>query len=216
MKSVALFKGISQEELNKLNKCFKPVIKHFQAGETIMQKSYSQKNIGILLKGKAHMYYFDDEGTTGLIEHYDENAVFGEYFMLPIESFEYLIAADSDCTVMFLDYQHIIHPCHSACEHHSQLISNIIQLTAQKVRLLTLRINIISQKNVRQKLLAYLEYQSLLNDSKTFTIPISLVDLAEYLCVDRSAIMKELHNLREENILQSKGRKFTLLNTDSY
>ena len=211
MNDIAIFQGISSEELVKLRECFKPVIKKFSAGETIMQRSYAEKNIGILLDGMAHMYYFDAEGSSGLIEQYEKNSVFGAFFMLPIEAFDYLIAADSDCSVMFLEYEHITHPCEAACSHHSQLINNIILLTAQKVRLLTLRINIISQKTVRQKLMAYLEYQSLLNESRSFTIPISLVKLAEYLCVDRSAVMKELQSLRKEGVLDSHGRKFCLL-----
>lgn len=211
MNDIVIFNDIPKDKLDELMNCFKPTIKHFKTGETIMQKTYANQKIGILLKGNAHMYYFDINGTSAVLEHYNENSVFGEYFMLPIESFEYLIVADSECTVLFMDYQHMIHPCRLSCEHHSKLIGNMIQMTVQKVRLLTLRVNILSQKTVRQKLLAYLEYQSLINDSKTFTIPISLVELAEYLCVDRSAIMKELHNLRKEQKLDSKGRKFTLL-----
>ncbi|MGI5824239.1 MAG: Crp/Fnr family transcriptional regulator [Bacillota bacterium] len=211
MNTLAIFKGISQPDLDEMLNCFKPVIKQFKTGETIMQKSYTDNTIGILLNGTAHMYYFDENGTSAVLEHYIENSVFGEFFMLPIESFEYLIVADSSCTVMFIDYNHVIHPCQRSCEHHSQLIGNVIQMTVHKVRMLTLRINILSQKNVRQKLMTYLEYQSLINNSKTFTIPISLVELSEYLCVDRSAIMKELHNLRNENRIKSKGRHFTLL-----
>lgn len=211
MEQIALFNNIPSDQLNQLLACFQPVVKDFQTGETIMQNSFNNKKIGILLSGNAHMYSFDEEGVSAVLEHYTVNSVFGEYFMSPIESLEYLIEADSNCTVLFMDYQHMIHPCQKACEHHSQLIGNMIQMTAQKVRLLTLRINFLSQKTVRQKLLAYLEHQSLLQQSKTFTIPISLVELAEYLCVDRSAVMKELHHLRNEKQILSKGRKFTLL-----
>lgn len=214
MNDIAVFQGISSRELERLTECFKPVIRQFAAGETIMQRSYAEKSLGILLAGNAHMYCFDAEGSSGLIESYTENAVFGSFFMLPIEDFDYLIVADSPCRVMFLDYEHIIHPCESACSHHSQLINNIILMTAQKVRLLTLRINIISQKTVRQKLMAYLEYHSLLNESRSFTIPMSLVKLAEYLCVDRSAVMKELQSLRKEGVLESHGRAFRLLEED--
>ena len=211
MQNIVLFEKISHSSLDQMLNCFKPVIKNFKSGETIMQKSYTDKKIGVLLSGTAHMYYFDAGGTSAVLEHYTENSVFGEYFMLPIESFEYLIVADSNCQVLFMDYHHIIHPCEKSCEHHSQLIGNIIQMTVQKVRMLTLRINIMSQKTVRQKIMAYLEYQSIINNSTCFTLPISLAELAEYLCVDRSAVMKELHNLRQQKQIESKGRQFKLL-----
>ena len=39
----------------------------------------------------------------------------------------------------------------------------------------------------------------------------SLSSLAEYLCVDRSAMMREIKQLREEGFLASDKRTFTLL-----
>ena len=47
--------------------------------------------------------------------------------------------------------------------------------------------------------------------SNSFTIEMSLPDLAEYLCVDRSSMMRELKALKEEGVLESKGKKFTML-----
>ena len=47
--------------------------------------------------------------------------------------------------------------------------------------------------------------------SKTFAISFSLTDLADYLSIDRSAMMRELGNLRNEGIIEKNGNRITLL-----
>ena len=45
------------------------------------------------------------------------------------------------------------------------------------------------------------------NFSKTFTLPFSLTDLADYLSIDRSAMMRELKNLKNEGIIIKNRKK---------
>ena len=76
---------------------------------------------------------------------------------------------------------------------------------------LNTRIELLTQKTIRDKLLTYFNIISNKKFSKTFTIPFSLTDLADYLCVDRSAMMRELSHLKNEGFLQKKGNTITLL-----
>jgi predicted transcriptional regulator len=46
--------------------------------------------------------------------------------------------------------------------------------------------------------------------AQSFTLPFSLSTLADYIATDRSAMMRELKRLKEEEIVFSDGRKFTL------
>ena len=41
---------------------------------------------------------------------------------------------------------------------------------------------------------------------QVFTLPVSYTTLAEYLCVDRSAMMREFKNLSEEGVLFREGK----------
>ena len=71
--------------------------------------------------------------------------------------------------------------------------------------------DILSKRSLRQKLLAYFDTLRKESGSNTFTLPMSLSSLADYLCVDRSAMMREIKQLREEGFLASDKRTFTLL-----
>ena len=47
--------------------------------------------------------------------------------------------------------------------------------------------------------------------SKTFELPLSLTDLADYLSVDRSAMMRELKLLKEDGLVDKIGNRIILL-----
>ena len=71
----------------------------------------------------------------------------------------------------------------------------------------------LTKKNIRDKLLTYFNLLSTRKLSKTFSLPFSLTDLADYLSVDRSAMMRELSHLKEEGFIEKKGNTFTILSS---
>ena len=73
------------------------------------------------------------------------------------------------------------------------------------------RIEILTNKSIRNKLLAYFKMMYKKNNSKVIYLPFSLTDLADYLCVDRSAMSRELKNLKDEGFIEIKNKKIKLL-----
>jgi DNA-binding MarR family transcriptional regulator len=47
--------------------------------------------------------------------------------------------------------------------------------------------------------------------SAEFNINITLTELAGYLCVDRSAMMRELSRMKADGLIESKGQHIKLL-----
>ena len=74
-----------------------------------------------------------------------------------------------------------------------------------------MRIELLTKRSTRDKLIGYFTMLSTRNLNKTFSLPFSLTDLADYLSVDRSAMMRELKLLKEEGFIQKSGNKITLL-----
>ena len=81
----------------------------------------------------------------------------------------------------------------------------------QKVTVLNSRIELLTKRSTRDKLIGYFSVLSARNFSKTFSLPFSLTDLADYLSVDRSAMMRELKSLKDEGFIEKNGNKITLL-----
>ena len=209
MHQISIFNGISQEELSRMLQCFQASEFFYHRGQTIQTYSSSLRKIGVLLSGKAHLYCVDFDGSYTLLERFGPNDLFGEMFSLPLWGLEYIVEADTDCKVLFLLYEDIIKRCEKACHHHSQLSDNLFQIITKKSQALSLRINLLTAKTVRQRLLHYLTYQQGQKGQPSFSIDMSLTELAEYLGVDRSSLMREIRGLKVQGILSSKGRVFS-------
>lgn len=206
-----LFNGIDDSGIKRLMSCMRVRITTFQAEEHIAELGTKLEKIGILVEGSAHIELSDADGVTTRMETLTDGDVFGELFFLPHEDRLCVVQADTVCRVMFLDWQHVIRPCPHSCDPHGQLIANLFQLAAEKTRQLSAYTDILSQRTMRQKLLTYFTSLSRKTGSRKITLPMSLAALAEYLCVDRSAMMRELRIMRKKGILETNRREITLL-----
>ncbi len=211
MEHITLFTDILPEEQERMRVCFKVREKVFQNGETIMEYSSSMKKIGLIQEGRAVLYCCDEEGNEYVIDELNKDSVFGEPFLLPSDSQYYYVCATTVTKVLFIDYEHVIKRCENACHHHSQMVSNLLQMTALRSRQQTDRIYMLSRSSTRKKLIAYLHSLAAEKNAGKFKLPMSYTALAQYLSVDRSAMMREIKNLSDEGVIRRNGRNVELL-----
>lgn len=73
------------------------------------------------------------------------------------------------------------------------------------------RVEIISRKTIKEKILVYLKSQTMQSDSKYITIPFGRMELAQYLCVNRSALARELAQMKKDGIIDFEKNTFRIL-----
>ena len=117
----------------------------------------------------------------------------------------------TSCEVVYIHYSQILKRCENACLHHSVLVQNMLRLISEKAQALSQRVDVLSRRTIRDKLLCCFQQLADKAGSDRFTLPFTLATLADYIATDRSAMMRELKRLREEGVLRSDGRQFTLL-----
>ena len=208
-----LFQDISYEEYRSLLTCFQAVQKSFRPDDLIYDFS-SPKNdaVGIVERGCAALIRIDEEGVATVMEELGPGGVFGRTLAFAGSSGDSLqVVCRSSCDVLFIDYPHILKRCEHACNRHSVLVQNMLRLMSDKAQALSQRVDVLSRRSIREKLLCYFRHLSEQAGSNTFTLPFSLSTLADYIATDRSAMMRELKRLREEGVVRSDGRQFTLL-----
>ena len=120
------------------------------------------------------------------------------------------VVAEGDSKVMFIKYGQITKRCENACEHHSRLVSNMFGLIAKKTLSLSQRIEILSKKTTREKLMYYFRIISKSN-GKEFDLPMSLTRLSAYICADRSAMTRELSRMQADGLISLNKRKVKIL-----
>ena len=192
-------------------KCIKAQKKVFQAGSVITTYMEKRKQICILLSGKADLIRYDLKGNKDIIERFNENDVFGEVFHNVNTNNELFVLATKECEVLIFLYDDLRIKCKQNCSFHTTLVSTISELVLKNTISQNTRIEILSKRSIREKLLSYFNILSNKSFSKNITIPFSLTSLADYLSVDRSAMMREIKNLTDEGFISKNGNRIKLL-----
>lgn len=208
-----LFQGIRYEEYQRMLTCFQAVQRSFRPEELVYDFSEPRNDaVGIIERGQAVLIRIDEDGVSTVMEELGAGGVFGRTLAFVGSGRDSLeVICRTPCDVVFIDYPHILKRCENACLHHSVLVQNMLRLMSGKAQGLTERVDVLSRRSIREKLLCYFRQLEDKSGTSTFTLPFSLSTLADYIATDRSAMMRELKRLKEEGVLTSEGRTFTLL-----
>jgi CRP-like cAMP-binding protein len=76
---------------------------------------------------------------------------------------------------------------------------------------LTMKMEYLSKKSVRHRLMSFLNFQAEKHKSSEFHINFDRKELAEFLFVDRSALSRELGRMRRAKIIEFSKNRFKIL-----
>ncbi|MCI8492966.1 MULTISPECIES: Crp/Fnr family transcriptional regulator [Anaerotruncus] len=214
LKNVSLFHGIDPADYPRMLACLKASPKRFLAGESILLAGDPADRVGILLEGRAQVVREELSGSRTILTALEPADLFAEVFVcasggkktLPVSVFSV-----TDSAVLLLDYRRIISSGPEGCAFHDRLVENMLAVMADKNLMLNRRIGHLSRRLTREKLLSYLSEQAALCGGSEFDIPFDRQELADYLCVERSAMSAILSKLRAQGVLEYNRRHFRLL-----
>ena len=210
IKDNPLFQGIAFSDFEQMYGCLSARTAKYRKGDIVLLAGDTVNFVGLLLSGSVNIIKEDMEGRITIIAEAAVSEVFGEVFACAgITQSPVTVQAAEDAEIFFIDYRKIITSCSSACPFHTKLIENMLRLIAGKTLLLTQKIEILSKRSTREKLLCFFETQR--GAARKFVIPFSREELAHYLCVDRSAMSNELCKMRDEGLLKFDKNSFEIL-----
>lgn len=206
-----LFRDIEPANIPAMLGCLSYQVEQYAKGAFISLEGENLQNIGVILAGSVDMIKEDFWGNKTILMRMQTPSVFGETFICGTETIATVsFQAASDTTVLFLPFKRVMHTCTNACAFHHRLIENMVQLIADKNLALMRKTEVVTKKTLREKILAYLSQQAQIAGSEYFEIPLGRIELAEYLCADRSALTRELTAMKNEGILDYDRNMFRL------
>ncbi len=207
-----LFNGVSPKDRKTMLSCIGYHVGTYRKGEIVAFEGENMKHIGIVLSGSVDMVKEDLWGNKTMLVRMRKDELFGETFACGSDNLSVVtFLVSEDAQILFMPFDRVMHSCTMACIFHHRLIENMVSIIANKNRDLMRKVEVVSKRTIREKLLAYLSIQAQIQKSRYFEIPLGRVELAEYLCVDRSALTRELAKMKEEGILDYDKNCFRLL-----
>ena len=212
LRHTKLFSGVADNEISAMLKCLQAKSLTYQKGDYVFREGEHIEDITVLVDGKLLIQHDDFWGNRNIVNVIRIGEMFGEAYVAP-DSGALLndVIAEEDSVVIFFDVKRILTTCSTACRFHSMVVQNLFFAISEKNRKLVQKIGHMSKRSTRAKLLSYLSDEAKRNNSSHFTIPFSRQQLADFLCVDRSAMSNELCKMRDEGLIQFEKNEFTLL-----
>ena len=204
------FDYISEKNKEKLLRSLDADILHFNENTNIPQSIIDNNSIGIVVNGYIQITRINYNGNNVLIEELQENEVFGSSVSY-LKSGDYIATAKEDTKLIIVDLNSIINFKENSKSYYNQFIKNLFLILNEKMQIKNQRIQILTRRTIRNKLLEYFVVASKGTGSKNVYLPFSFTALADYLAVDRSALSREIKYLKDEGFIDVKGKRITLL-----
>lgn len=204
-----LFKNINEANKIKLLQELETFTRKYKKNDIILSSVKNDNIICIVTEGHIQIIKNDFNGNEIIIEDIKQGEIFGS-ISANIFNTDYDITTKEDSEIIIIELSNIL-AFNKETDYYNIFVKNLIQILYDKNRELNNRIEILTNKTIRDKLLAYFKIMSKNNNSKIIYLPFSYSNLADYLAINRSAMAREMKTLRDEGLIETKGKKIKLL-----
>ena len=185
LRNSPFFKGLTDDEILSILHCVEATTVSKERDSYIFRAADSTEVMGLVVSGCVLVIQEDLWGHRNILSKCHAGDFFGEpYAASPGAVLNISVVADEDCEIIFLNVQKLLVTCPTACEHHQQLIRNLVRVLAA---------------------------ESIRHSSLSFDIPFDRQQLADYLCIDRAAMSTEISKLQKEGFIKTNRKHFELM-----
>lgn len=211
LQNLPLFENIDAEGIAILTERLGAKVKMFQKSEFIFLEGDKLDQVGVLLSGSVYMINEDIWGNKTILSSVSSGDLFGESFACArYDRSSVSFQAMSACEVLLFPFQELDQTCDQPCTFHHQMVSNMARIVAEKNVQMLYKMEILSKKTIRERILAWLSLQSRIHDGKALVSPMGRTELAQFLCVDRSAMSRELARMKKDGLIDLNRTTFYL------
>lgn len=209
-KSNLLFQEIAFRDFEPMLQCLSARTAIYKKDDVILLSGSSVSDVGLILSGSVKILREDINGNDTILAKFSVSEMFGEVFAFAEISHSPVTVTATEATeILFIDCHKMITSCSNACHFHVKLIRNMLKMFAHKSLMLNQKIEILSKRKIRDKLLCFFDQQK--SATNKFTVPFNREEMAAYLCVDRSTMSNELCKMRDDGLIRFHRNEFEML-----
>ena len=202
-----LFKNFSKQEIEQLLNSNFIYQKSYKKHQYIYKSGNTTDTFGLILKGKVRLEITNYWGSRMIFSNRNKFQIIAESYAISGEKLIIDVVASEDCEILFIKTNQIFK---NHNDYNDKLIKNLLVILSNDNYLLSQKLCQSSFKKIRQKLSVYLSSVALKKETNEFDIPFNRQELADYLNVDRSALSKELMEMKKEGLLDYNKNHFSL------
>ena len=207
-----IFYNLKNEEIINILNFFNYSKEDFEKNNFIFEIGKPISKIGIILSGEINIIKEDFWGNRNILNKFKSGEIFGEVFALAkVSPNNILVETSQNSKILFLDLTNFSIDNENNSSEILKFLSNIFKISLKKNILFTEKLEHITKKTIREKIISYLSTEALKNRSNSFFIKFDRQELADYLFVERSALSRELSSMKKDGLIEYNKNYFTLI-----
>ena len=214
LRTSALFRGLGGEELKKALDILGAEYGSYEKGALLHRPYTEMKKFGLVLSGAVQACMDDVEGNRMIMAEVAPGVTFGEALsLLKSTDSPVYVQASAPVGVLWLSAEALFDGCGDVLTLRLQ--KQFAAMMAARTLAMNDRIQVLSKIKLRDKLLTYFTQLSKAQKARTFLLPLNRDDLAAYLGTNRSALSRELSNMKKEGLIDYHGNTVKILRLES-
>ena len=202
-----LFDNISNKNIEKLKKILRTNTIKYHKNINVISNLYGKEDfIALIDKGCVQIIFDDYDGNKIILEELKAGEMFGS-LTSTLRQEEISCIAKEETTITFIEYNQITNDEIFKYDFYIIFIKNLIRILTEQLNTRNTRIELLTKRSTRDKLLAYFKGIAQKKGINKYTMDISMTELANFLSVDRSAMTREIKYLKEEGFIEQNGKK---------
>lgn len=198
----SLFQGIERDNILAMLQCLKPRVRSYNKHDYIVTGGDVCKSVGVMLAGVATVSKENAEGNRIVMTLLKQGGIFGEIIAFSSQmTWPATVQAQETCVVLFLPRGKIVGECDRMCSWHRTFIRNFLKVISERAVMLNKKVEYLTIKSMRGKISAYLLEQYSRKGDVNITLPLNRNELADFLCVSRPSMSREMSKMRDEGII---------------
>ena len=205
--SIPLFndlpENVKESLLNRLDYTLFNVLRK----DIIARQNTPCKRLYVLLKGKLRVDIIDALGNEVMIEYIIAPRAFATPHLFTTDNTLPATFTALEDSVLFTATKESLF---KVISEEPGILKSFLCITGNCNKCTTMRLRTLSHKNIRSRFVQYL-FENIKDSSSIAQMIHNQVQLAEYLCVTRPALSKEINRLAKEGLIRVEGRNVHLL-----
>lgn len=207
IKDSPIFKDFSIDEIIETFSVISFYEKEYKKNDLILNENIKLEYFGIITEGKIALSNFDYFGNRNILNVFEKGVTFAEALVALEINIPHEVISLKNSSILWIEYKSL-----SKSNQYSKILNNLLNTIATKNLILNKKLQILSKRTTREKILEYLSNQKkILSLDNKIEINLNRNEMADYLALDRSNLSRELSKLKKEGIIDFKKNKFKLL-----
>ena len=213
LQGTALFEGLSRGEIETLCRTLGCRTAYYEKGSVLLRRGERAENAGVVLTGGVRAERNGADGALRILARHGAGALFGDVLSVsrghgsPID-----VVAETDTAVLFVPLAALLGTDAPGCgTAQARMRRNLLAELAEKYWALSRALELLRAPTLCAKLARRLLQERRTQGRDAFLLPGTRETLAAELGANRSALSRELGNMRRAGLLETSRGRFALL-----